>query len=201
MLWSLPIWGFFFDIPFPADGGSYRKQLRCIWIPTLRPLRESSPSGERRTASADGEMDNRGRGRYRSRYRMDAGWDSDLRNRVTQPCCCGADTTRQAVGEGHEGQRPTGTGIDFDFDFDFDRSDRSDGSDGSATPRTPTRTRRILVYVNVYRFAVYVYVSGPSSRSSERIRRGSRRGRGGVFDLAFWGGFFRYTVSADQGNC
>ena len=37
-------------------------------------------------------------------------------------------------------------------------------------PRTPTRTRRTLVYVyvNVYRFAVYGYVSGPSLRSPEK---------------------------------
>ena len=39
------------------------------------------------------------------------------------------------------------------------------------TPRTRTRTRtpRIIVYVNVYRFAVYVYVSGPSLSAPFRM--------------------------------
>ncbi|MGI6302543.1 MAG: hypothetical protein ACOX52_16010 [Verrucomicrobiota bacterium] len=46
---------------------------------------------------------------------------------------------------------PTRAGIDSDNDLT-----------GRGTPRTPTRTRRIFVYGNVYRFAVYVYVSGPS---------------------------------------
>jgi len=37
----------------------------------------------------------RGRGGYRSRYRRDAGWDSETRNRIAQLYCCGADKTRQ----------------------------------------------------------------------------------------------------------
>jgi hypothetical protein len=37
----------------------------------------------------------RGRGRYRSRYRKNAGWDTDMRNRVLEPCCFDSDTTWQ----------------------------------------------------------------------------------------------------------
>ncbi len=182
VLWSAPnIFGEFLDKPFQqgkavadncsdvaASPPSQYPIVLCVLCVLCGRL---SPSGSGWGESpAEGEMENRGR--YRYRYRMDAGWDSDLRNRVTQPYCCGADTTRQEVGAGHEGQRPTGTGIDFDFDFDPDFDfdfdfDRSDGSDGSATPRT----RCILVYVNVYRFAVYVYVSGPSLRRGMLVQR------------------------------
>ena len=44
----------------------------------------------------------RGRGRYRYRCRRDAGGDWDMENRVVQPCCYGAERTRQCGLSGAE---------------------------------------------------------------------------------------------------
>ena len=105
----------------------------------------------------------RGRGRYRSRYRKAAGWESDSRNRVPQPYYC---ARQHGLSGAQRARRPTEqSGIDFldfldfdpdfdfDFDFDFDsehdRSDRSDrqpwpGDDAlrSARFRTGLETRQ-----------------------------------------------------------
>ncbi|MGI6301265.1 MAG: hypothetical protein ACOX52_09445 [Verrucomicrobiota bacterium] len=56
------------------------------------------PDGEdsRRGAQRRGmTKQDRGRGRYRYRNRMEAGSDWAMRNRVVQPCCDGAERTRQ----------------------------------------------------------------------------------------------------------
>ncbi len=63
-----------------------RVPLRCVRV-RLAEL-EGYPKGS--MAKQD-----RGRGRYRSRYRTETCWDSDMRNRVPQPHYCGGDTTRQ----------------------------------------------------------------------------------------------------------
>ena len=66
---------------------------------------------------------------------------------------------------------PTRTGIDPDPDSDPD-------FDNDLTDRPPrTRTRRIIVYVNVYRFAVYVYVS---ELEQEPVRKGLWRSKIGL---------------------
>jgi hypothetical protein len=44
-------------------------------------------------------------------------------------------------------------------------------------PRTRTRTRRLIVYVNVYRFAVYVYAS---ELEQEPVRKGQWRSKLGL---------------------
>jgi len=87
-------------------------------------MEPSSARAKRSMAKLD-----RGRGRYRSRYRRDAWWDSAVQNRVPQPYYCGADTTLGSeVWAFHEGQERTRTGIDSDPDsdpdWDNDRTDR-----------------------------------------------------------------------------
>ena len=67
--------------------------------------------------------------------------------------------------------------------------------------------------MNVYRFAVYVYVSGPSLRSSEKAAafptgpsggsRAEAQRRGGVFQLAWGGGTgidFDFDFDFDSDN-
>jgi hypothetical protein len=78
-------------ITSPPQATSPSPPSRLRVVPSLRPFEK-----------VHGKLD-RGRGRYRYRYRRVAGWDSDKRNRVLQPYCCGADTTRQLSLSGTKG--------------------------------------------------------------------------------------------------
>ena len=60
-----------------GEEGGRRSEVRCGW---------------RLSEKVDAEASS-GSGRDRPRYRKDAEWDSDTRNRVAQPNCCGAGKT------------------------------------------------------------------------------------------------------------
>ena len=55
--------------------------------------------------------------------------------------------------------------------------DSPNGEDTRTPTRTPTRTRRLIVHVNVYRFAGYVYVS---ELELEPVRKGQWRSKIGL---------------------